>query len=291
GFQPTVNFNFGVNSQYTDNLGGTIYQSIFSSGVLIQQQSLQPYSTHSLDVNTHGTYQVRPLHLTFSANEDHRDQTVLGSPLTSDTVSEQVSYSNDLLGGTVNATANTNESFLSGTNSTTIGYLDTVSYTRDIGRWEIGASGNYSHNTQTILITYTSSGYGYSGSLGRKLGRYSHWGATATRTNSHFNSTGAENSSQSYSTGLSLKRFSVSGSYSKSNGDSILTSTGLAPVPLPGGIISPTSVILFGGHAYSLAAGTNPIRGLTLSISYSKALSNTLGAAANSRNNSEQVSA
>lgn len=292
GFQPIHNLNLGVNTQYTDNLGGTLYQSIIAAGGVVPPALLQ-YSTQSLDINSTANYSLPALHLTFGANADHREQTTLGISIASNTFNEMVSYGNSLLGGFFNATTGVTQTSVDVADSpTTLGLFEIVSYTRKVQRWNLSGSFNYSRNTQTVLIAYTSSGYGYSAGIGRKIGSYSHWSATANVSKSSFNNvSGSESSNQSYSTAFSMKRFSVSGSYAKANGTSILTPTGLALVLVPVPIVSPAQVILFGGKSYSVGASTTPIRGLTLSASYSKARSNTLGGSASSQNSTEQMNA
>ncbi len=292
GFQPIRNLNVGVNSQYTDNLGGTLYQSIIAAGGVVPPSLLQ-YSTHSLDINGQANYVLPSLHLTFGANADHREQSALGTSIGSNTFTEMVSYGNALLGGFFNATAGVTQTSVDVPDSpSTLGFFETVSYTRRLQRWNLNGSLNYSRNTQTALVAYTSSGYGYSVGIGRNIGTYSHWSANASGSESTFNNVaGSGTFSQSYSTSLSLKRFSISGAYSKADGTSILTPTGLTPVLVPVPIVTPAQVILFGGKAYSIGAATTPIRGLTLSASYSKALSNTVGTTASSQNNTEQMSA
>ena len=292
GFQPIRNLNVGVNSQYTDNLGGTLYQSIIAAGGVVPPSLLQ-YSTHSLDINGQANYVLPSLHLTLGANADHREQSALGTSIGSNTFTEMVSYGNALLGGFFNATAGVTQTSVDVPDSpSTLGFFETVSYTRRLQRWNLNGSLNYSRNTQTALVAYTTSGYGYSAGIGRNIGTYSHWSANVSGSKSTFNNVaGSGTFSQSYSTALSLKRFSISGAYSKADGTSILTPTGLTPVLVPVPIVTPAQVILFGGKAYSIGAATTPIRGLTLSASYSKALSNTVGTSASSQNNTEQMSA
>ena len=58
----------------------------------------------------------------------------------------------------------------------------------------------------------------------------------------------------------------------------------LARTNLPG-------VVLYGGHAYSVGIGATPIRGLTASVAYSQALTNTTDSSVNSNNNTSQLTA
>jgi hypothetical protein len=282
-FQPITNLTVGTTVQYTNNLEGQIYQSAIISGVVLPALN---YSTTSLDVNNHASYVLPKQHLTFSFIADHRDQTMLGTSLTANTYEEMATYGNDFLGGFLSATGGLTQTTLN-TNygSSTQGQFENVSYQRSVGGWTLTGSGNYTRNTQTVLIGYTSTGYGFSAGIGRKLSASSYWSVNAVDTKTTFNNVpNSGTSAQSYATAFSLKRISLSGSYGKSDGTSILTPTGLVPVTNPTPIITPLQTIMFAGHSYSLGAGTQPIRGLVLGASYSDARSNTAGTLAGSEN-------
>ena len=287
--QPVRNLNIGVNTQYTDNLAGTLYQPIIAAGGVVPAALLQ-YSTHAFDVNSHANYFLPALHLTVGVNEDHVEQTALGTSIASNTITEMASYGNDLLGGFLNATGGVTQNSVDTANSPrTLGFFETVSYLRRIQRWNLSGSANYTRNTQTVLVGYTTTGYGYSAGIGRNIGTYSHWSFNASGSKSIFNNVAGSGSfNQSYSTALSLKRFSISGAYARADGTSILTPTGLTSVAVPLPIVSPGQLVLFGGKSYSLGAATTPIRGMTLSAGYSRANSNTSSSAASSQNSTEQ---
>ncbi len=289
-FEPIANLNLGVTEQYTNNLEGSIYQSVFSGGVV--PSSLLDYSTHSLDINGHANYTVPSIHLTFGAIADRRQQEIFGVSLSADMFSESVIYGADLLGGYFNASAAVTQTQIMGVNggAHSLGQFETVSYSRKYQNWTLNSSFNYSHNTQTVLIGYTASGYGYSAGIGRRIGAYSFWSVNAVETKSKFsNSSGSENLSQSYSTSLTLKRFSMSGSYAKADGNSLLTPTGLTPVTTPIPVLTPAQEIVFGGKSYSFGASTTPLHGLVLSGSYSSTKSNTTASYATSQNTTAQL--
>jgi hypothetical protein len=226
------------------------------------------------------------LHLTASAS--HEAQTYLGKSLSSNVFQQMVNYGNMVKGGFLNATTGVTETMVNISNSTSsLGFFENVSYNHLVHGWELSGGGNYSRNTQTTLIAYTTSGYGYSGALGRRLGSHSHWNLSTSGSKSIFNnSPGTGTFSQTYSTALALRWFSVSGSYQKGSGSSFVTPTGLvvSPIPLP-----PSEAILFSGKSYSLGAATTVVSGLTLSTSWSKALSDTTGSATTSRNSTEAM--
>ncbi len=285
GFQPVHDLDVGVNTQYTNNLTGMLYQSFITAGTVLPASVLN-YSSGSWDINSHANYLLPKLHLTFGVNADHRQETILGAALSADTLNEIVTYGNDLFGGFINATAGITQTFVHvATGSSSQGQFDSVSYQRHVRGWMLNGSLNYSRNIETVLIGYTLSGRGYTAGIGRKLNPYSYWGFNAVGTKSDYsNLPGAANSSQGYSSSLTLRWVSVSGSYGKSNGTSILTPTGLTPVTTPTPIVSPLQAVMFGGNSYSIGASVTPRRGFILSASYSDARSNTAALAATSGN-------
>lgn len=289
-FEPIQNLNVGVSTQYTNNLEGNLYQPVITAGGIVPTALLN-YSTHSLDINSHASYVVPSIHLTFGAGADRRQQTILGTTLSADIFSEMVTYGADFLGGFFNASAVVTETQVNTTNgSNSLGQFDVVSYMRRFQKWNVSGSVNYSHDTQTSLIGYTSSGYGYSGGIGRKLGTFSYLSFSAVGTKTHFSTqTGSDNSSQNYAASLTLRRFSASGSYGKADGTSILTPTGLSPISNPTPVLTPLQTFVFNGKSYSFGASTTPKYGLVLSGSYSKTSSSTFGNSANSLNDTVQL--
>ena len=288
-FAPIGTLSFGSNAQYTDNLAGSLYNAVLSVGGILQPNEFSQLS-HALDINNYVNYRVPSVHMTFSGTAEHREQRIFDTDLTGNSFTETANYSNSLLGGYLNVTGGANENTISTRNQSSLGALGSINYSRPVGRWDFSGGFNYAQNQQTILLTYTTTNYGYIGTAGRKLGRRSHWNATATGTKSSFvNQPGTGTYNQSYSTGLSVKWIGVSGTYAKSSGNAILTGTGLAPTPIPVPIVTPTSVVLYGGHAYSFGIGASPVRRLSISGSYSKALSNTFSTSLASNNNSEMI--
>lgn len=291
-FTPISKFSFGSNAQYNDNLAGTLITSILGAGGVAEQNTFQQGS-HSLDLNNYANYRIPSIHITFNGNFDHREQSLFGETLGANSVTGSATYSNSLLGGTVSATGGVTENSITIRHQTTLGLLGSVNYSRRILGWTLSGGFNYSQNQQTLLITYTTSGYGYNGSLGRKLGRYSHFGLSASGSkNSVTNYAGSGTFSQSYSSILSFSRWaSLSGAYSKSSGNAILTGSGLTPTPIPVPVVTPTSIVLYGGHAYSFGLGSSPVKRLTISASYARAYSNTFSDELTSNNRTEMVTA
>ncbi|HLY17997.1 MAG TPA: hypothetical protein VKR61_12280 [Bryobacteraceae bacterium] len=289
-FNPIARLNVGANAQYTDNLTGMLYQSILASGGIVAENTPN-FSTHALDVTGYANYMVPVLHMTFSANDDHRDQAFAGTSLQADSQTGTASYSNNIWNGYLNAVLGLTHSVVNPGDQSRLGLLGSLSYSRDVGSWKITGQGSYAQNQQTILIAYTASSYGYSGTLGRKIGRRAHWSATGGGTRSGLsNQPGAGTFSQYYSTAFSAKWLSASAAFTRSNGNGILTAAGVTATPVPLPIVTPGGVILYGGSSYSFGLGATPVRGLTVSASYSKALSSTAAdGLSSSSNHNEQL--
>ena len=286
-FSPTSRLTFGSNAQYNDNLAGTLYTSIIAAGGAVAQNNFQQGS-HALDVNNYANYHLPAQHLTFSATYDHREQSIFGSVLSADSYSGTVDYSNSLFGGFLNALVGLNDNRIDQRHQSMLGLIGSINYSRVIRGWQLAGGFNYAQDQQTLLVAYTTSSYGYSGSVGRRIGATSHISFSASGTRSALNGdAGSGTYSQNYSAAFSLKKLSFSGAYSASNGNAILTGGGLVPTPVPLPIVTPSSVILYGGHSYSFGLGSSPFRRLTISASYSKSLSDTLSDLSASNNRSE----
>jgi hypothetical protein len=290
-FQPIQYLNIGAQAQYNDNLLGSIYAPILAAGGVLPT-SLPDQSSHSLDIIGYGNYSIPAWHLIISGTDDHRDETLLGSALTSDVFTGTVTYSNSLWGGFINATGGANHSTINPGDESRIGFLGSVNYSRRVHLWEATVSGNYVQNAQTLLITYTTNSYGYSGSLSRKFNRRTYWVLTGSGTKTTLlGQDGSGTFSQSYSSSLVLRKFTATGGFSQSSGNGILTPAGIAAVTVLLPVVSPTSMILYGGTSYSASVSAAPFHGLQLSASYAHSISNTQSDSVSSNNRMEQFNA
>jgi hypothetical protein len=215
----------------------------------------------------------------------------LGSNYDSDSYSGSVNYGHRVLGGQFTTNATVNRSSLANRDQSMLGLLTSASYLRQIGAWNVSGSFNYSQNVQTVVIAFTTSGYGYSGSVSRRFGKLN-WNGSASGSRSLLTQqTGTSNFNQSYSTGLSGRWLSGSASYSKSSGTGLFTVTGITPLPpgIPPGFL-PTSVF-FGGSTYSVGLGSTPIRGLTVNGNWLRSVNTTVNGLLPSENKTEQLNA
>jgi hypothetical protein len=293
-FIPIEKLHIGANAQYLDNLTGSLEQAIIGAGGELNPTATnQPsQSSHSLDVTGYGNYEVTPWHTTFSVLDEHRDQSFFGQSFASNAVTVSAGYGNPLWGGFLTGTVGLSRTTITPGNISSLGLIASINYARQIRRWIVTTSVHYDQNAQTILVSYTTSDYGYSGGLARKFGRYARLNLRGTGAQTGLtNQPGSTSESQAYSGTWASRFYSLTGSYSRSSGNSILTASGLVPVPVPLPVVAPSSLILYGGHAYALGVGANPIRGLTISAAWSKSDSATAGDTTNSNNKSEIANA
>ena len=288
-FAPLSRLNVSVNTQYTDNLSGSLYQPLVTSGAAVPASVLS-YATQSFTVTGQQTYSIGNFiqNLNLVAIETHQDQTVMGASFSGSSLSQMVNYGRPVFGGFMNATASISENIVDfGQDPTTIGTYENLSYTRALHGWELAGSGNYSRSMETALLEYTSSGYGYTASVSRKFGSGKFWNVVANGQKIKYDQVNtAATYAQSYSTSFSVRNYGISGSFSKSSGDTILTPTGLVSAPLP---IPAADALFLKGDSYSVSAFGSPTHGMLLSASYVRAVNDIFGNTTVSRNANGQV--
>jgi hypothetical protein len=286
--------SLGFNAYYTDNLEGTLYQSLLTAGAILPGNEGET-SSDALSLTGYGNYDIST-HLHVRGTVTRQDQSFVGRSFASNSLTGTVMYGNTLFGGYFTATGGVTRTWLTGATEyhATTGTNDSVTYSRRAGKWNINGGFGYSQDVQTVLIAYTSSGFNYTAGIGRKLSRHTYWGGYAAGSKSLLTEQpGSGNSGQSYTTTLSLYKFSLSGSYGKSSGNALITPTGLVATPIPEPILNPASVVLFNGTSYSAGLGASPVRGLTITGTFSKGISNTQTRASTisySNNNNQNAS-
>jgi hypothetical protein len=288
-FAPRQHLSVGADTYYTNNLEGTLYNSLLNAGITVPQSEVQQ-SSHDLSLTGYANYEMPAEHMNLHAYAERQQQTFLGVSFASTSLNGMANYSNQLLGGSFNGLIGITRTSLDTTHQSLLGLNTSISYSHPIQRWVLAGAFSYSQDAQTVLISYTTSGYAYNGSVGRKIGRKSYWGAYLSGANSLLtDQPDSANSSHSYGSSLTLYRVTINGSYSQSTGNALLTTTGLVSTPIPLPVINPADVVFFNGKSYSAGFGANPFRGLTMSATFAKALSGTESTSLNSKNNNENL--
>lgn len=286
GVQPTNKLHFSATADYSDNLTGVLYQAVLGAGGVLP--GLNPnQESHSLDFTGTASYSFLP-NLQTQAFAERREQYFLGKNYGGNSYGGGVTYGHELLGGSFNAAITASDNTVDNSNVNVLGLSSTVNYSRRILGWNVVGSFGYAQNVQTLLITYLTSFYSYSGNVRRRFGKLTFSaGASAARTGLTAQP-GTENKSQGYNSSLGYSRWiTLTGSYSKSNGNALQTAAGLVTTPIPSPLLPPSLLTLYGGTSYSVGLGSSPMRRLTISGSYSKSNSNTFNDSIASWNRSE----
>jgi hypothetical protein len=240
--------------------------------------------SHSMQVGVGATYQFTNF-LSTQGQATYYDQYYYDKSYTGTYLSGTLNYSRRLWNmfsfsaGIVDSN--------NGQGDNAVGFIGNLNYFHRIAGWETSGSFSYAQNVQSVLITYTTSSYNYTARLRRRLGYGWAWLAAYSGSETGLTQVaGSDSRSQGYSTSLSSRRFTLTGNYTKSTGQSILTSAGLVALPPTPGVPA-SNLILYNGDSYGGGLSTTPVRRLTISGTFSRALSNTLSDVANSRNNTE----
>jgi len=271
---PTPKLGLAFGASYNDNAFGALQQRILASGGAPLPKLSSSLRTFS--VNGQASYSVFS-HLALYARANHYERWLPGSR-----------RGMTQFGG--NATFNYARSFL-GALTFSLGVIDTftqkgnsgaslvgnVNVLRRIQSWELGADFNYLQQVQTLFDVYTTSTYRYGAQAKRRF-RAFQWAASFHGSHSGLTQfEGYRSRTESFSTHLGFRRYSVSGQYSQSEGTSILTSTGL--VEVPAGVPAPLlqSPILYDAKSYGGGVSIRPFRRSVVSVNYNQARSATAG--------------
>ncbi len=287
--QPTNKLHLSATANYSDNLTGELFESVIAAGAVVPASTTSNEGSHATDFLGTASYTFLP-NLQTTAFGERRIQSFLGQDYGANSFGGSATYGHGLLGGSFNGALTLSDNTLDHSNVNALGLSTTVNYSRRILGWNVAGSFGYAQNVQTLLVTYTSSFYNYSGNLRRRWGMLNvSAGATAARTGLT-EQPGTENSSESYNASVGYGRWmTLTGAYSKSSGNALETAAGLIPVTSP--VLLPSLTIFYGGKSYSFGLGSSPLKRLTISATYSKLNSNTAFDSVASWNESDQFNA
>ncbi len=288
-FQPTQKLHLSVSTDYSDNLTGSLYEAATATGGIAIPPQQGNESSNSFDLLGSASYSILP-NLQGVANADYRQQFFLGRSYSAESYGGGAIYSRPLFGGIFNAGVSLSDNMASTSSGNQLGFSGSASYSKRFDGWLASGSFSYSQNVQTLLITYMSSEYTYSGNISRRFGQFG-WsvGAGASRTglteqNGIVSDTEGFNSTINYG-----KWFTLNGTYSKSTGSGIESGSGIVITPGPVPVPSTSDLILYGGKSWGFGLSSTPMRRLILSASLAKAETNSSFAGVLSNSDTKQI--
>jgi len=283
---PTQKLSFTANVNYSDNLSGQLLQSIVAAGGVVAGLNSNQTS-NSLDVMGVASYSPATS-LTTSAFVERRAQTFLGQSYGVNSYGGDITYSRELMAGTLNSSFSAIENTSDQTGEDTLGFSTTESYSNVVMGWHLNGTFGYAQNVQTLLVTYMNSYFNYSGNARRSWGKLNvSAGAGAARTGLT-QQPGTTNTSQTYNASLGYETwFNANGSYSQASGQALTTGAGLVSIPIPSPVLPSSLISLYGGKSYSFGLSSTPVKKLILAAAYARATSNLSsdGVATSNQNN------
>ena len=281
--QPTNKLRVSATASYTDNLAGVLFGSLLTSGsssssssssssILPASNSLD--SSHAWDLNGAASYSLAP-NLALQGQVDRRDQAYLGEDFGATSYSAGVTYARGLFGGTMNTAFSVIDSMIDNSNQNGLGFSANANYGRRFGKWITNESFSYAQNVSTLLITYMTSYYSYSGNVRRRWGNVNFNAGASFAHSGLTNQPGTDNSSQSYTSSFGYGRWiNLTGNYGKSDGVGLITGNGILPINISP-ILPQNLITMYGGTGYGVSLSSMPVRKLTIAASYAKSSSNT----------------
>lgn len=268
---PTEKLSLNFTQNYTSNLNGYLSQTLSPTGTPVQGLSLGT-GAHSWTIGGGAAYKFTNF-LSATSQATYYDQTYFGRNYTGTYVSGTITYDKRLLNMFTLSGSVIDSNNGQGTNA--LGFIGNVNFFHRFKGWQTSGVFSYAQNVQSLLVTYTTSYYQYSANLHRKLPIGLRWTAAFNGTHSGLTRyEGTTSSSESYSTAISSRRFTLNGIYSKADGVSLLGAGGFVPVTGTPGV---SDLITFGGTSYGGGFSVTPVRRLVLSGSFNRAISNTVG--------------
>lgn len=278
-FHPVQKLTLFVNESYNTNLSGYLNQSFIDNGVIPLNFGS---NSRSLTAGGGATYQFTN-YLYGQAQATHYSQYYFGKAYAGTFVSGSVGMSKRLLNLFSFSATVIDSNNVQGNNS--LGFVGNLNFFHRFGPWETSGNFSYAQNVQSILITYTTSSYSYGANMHRRFTRHTQWTAAFSGGHSGLtNQPGSGNHTESYTTALGTRWFSLTSNYGQSTGVSVLTAAGLQPAPITPGVFEG---ILFSGRTYGGGISATPVRRLILSATFNRAISNTTGSVFFSHNNTE----
>lgn len=284
----TLGFMVGVpvtiTANYTDDLFATLQQYLINTGNYVPVTTYAPKSSQ-LALNASSQYVWHQINFTGYVN--HIEQNIGDYNYASTQGGGTVGYNlARFIKGLYVSAGMVNTANQDGNQR--VALIGNVNYGRNMGRWGFNGNFSYDQNTNTLGIFYTTSNMNYSANVGRRFTDHLRWSASFSGGHSVIEQqSGTQSHSEGFFTNVMWRQFSASGSYTQSYGTSILTPSGVLPVPLPG----QPSYNLTNYNARSLGGGVafNPMPKLTINASYARSNSYLENYAVSSTNFSEQI--
>jgi len=273
-------FPVSASANYTSNLYGSVVLQSINNGTPVYENTLSPES-RSLLITANTSYIL--FHKIFLTGfVTRQDQSIAGQSygVTQSGIMANYNFGKRFHGLTISLGMN---DAADKEGNLGAGLISNVHYNRRFGPWSFDANYNYDQNVQTLLAMYTMSSMNYSANGHRHLPKGFNLSVGGGGGRSGFSETaGTSSHAESVSGSINWRGYSIGSNYSKSNGTSVLTPSGLEALSAP--IVSANELVVYNGSNFGTTASANPVRNMTIAASYSNGSSTALGQALTNTN-------
>jgi hypothetical protein len=270
---PTRKLGVSVTARWYDNLIGSLQQ----------QGSLPPgsvpittinNSVNGITVNSFASYDIgKGFVLVGYANRQAQhfegeefDSNQIGATLT-------YNYSRPLFGmlyfsfGMVNTAGNGNQG--------TVGFVGNLGIKKTIAGWDLDGDISYAQNVQSSIAWFTTSNYNYGGFARKRFGEFLYVTGSYREVQTGFTQiAGYDSRTNSALATVTRRWIGVSGSWSRSNGTSVLTNSGqLVPTPLPP--VPGLDQVVYKGTVYGAGFNVTPVHRMIINVNWFRVYNNT----------------
>ncbi len=285
---PRNSLSISGNINYSDNLGGQLFESVVAAGGVVPESNDKSDSFDIMALSSYTPFRDLQTTLFF----ERRTQSFLGENYGVNSYGGGASYSRRLPGGNINTSVTVTANSSDNTGEDSLGLSTTENYSGEFKGWHISGSFAYTQNAQTLLVTYMNSYFNYSGNIRHRWRKFSVGASAGAGQTALSSQAGTTSTSESFSGSLGYDGLiNATGSYSKASGQAIATGGGLVPVPIPSPVLPSSLISLYGGSSTSFSVTSSPVRNLTLAAAYAKSNSNTASDSITSTNDNSQYNA
>ncbi|MGB6725180.1 MAG: hypothetical protein WBE74_04695 [Terracidiphilus sp.] len=287
---PAQKLSISGNVDYSDNLAGQLAEAVVGAGGAVPS-GFGNQTSYSFDTQVTMTYLATEA-LQTSLYAERREQYYLNQAFTANTYGGNGTFTHRLGSGTINASLIMAANTTPQQNADSLSFAGSVHYAGELKGWIFNVALSYAQNMATLLVADMNSSYNYSASAHRRFGKMTFSAGGSSARTALTNDSGTTSSSEGYNASLGYGSFiDASASYSKSSGQALVTGAGLVTVPIPSPTLPSDLVALYGGTSYSGTLSSAPVRGFTISASYSRSDANTSDNGTNANSQNEQYNA
>jgi hypothetical protein len=156
----------------------------------------------------------------------------------------------------------------------TLGFVGNLGLRKKVNGWDLNADISYAQNVQSSIALFTTSNYNYGGYARKRFGEFLYLTGSYRGVQTGLTQiAGYHNRTDTALATVTRRWIGVSGSWSKSDGTSVLTSSGQlvpTPVPIPG-----VDQVVYAGTVYGAGFNITPVHRMVINVNWFRVYNST----------------